>query len=147
LATALGVDRVLSGLSNGFARVPAAAVAFGRRAFAALLLGGLILRSLSQMALARDAAVKHLAYQTGFHRTIAAIADRKSVVFVKHAAAHDAHRGLVSNNPDLATSRAWIVYDRGPRDEELMRLAPDRVAYVYDDTRRRLFPMKKELGR
>ncbi len=147
LATALGVDRVLSGLSNGFARMPAAAVAFGRRAFAALLLGGLILRSLSQMALARDAAVKHLAYQTGFRRTIAAIADRKSVVFVKYAAAHDAHRGLVSNNPDLATSRAWIVYDRGPRDEELMRLAPDRVAYVYDDTRRRLFPMKKELGR
>jgi hypothetical protein len=147
LATASGLDRVLSGLPVRFARAPAAAAVFGQWAFAAVFLGGLILPSLPQMALARDAAKENLAYQTGFRRTIAAIADRKSVVFVKYAAAHDVQRELVSNDPDLASSQAWIVYDRGPRNEELIRLAPGRVAYVCDDARRRLLPTKEEKGR
>jgi 4-amino-4-deoxy-L-arabinose transferase-like glycosyltransferase len=142
LATALGLDRVLSGLSNRFAREPAAAAAFRKWAFAAVFLGGLILPSLPQLAAARDAGVEHLAYQTGFHRTIAAIADHKAVVFVKYSPTHDVHRELVSNDPDLTSSRAWIVYDRGPRNEELMRLAPDRIGYVYDDARRRLIPLR-----
>jgi len=142
LATALGLDRVLSGLSNRFGRAPAAAAAFRKWAFAAVFVGGLILPSLPQMASARDAAVEHLAYQTSFRRTVEAIADRKSIVFVKYSASHDVHRELVSNDPDLDRSRAWIVYDRGPRNEELTHLAPDRIGYVYDEARRRLLPLR-----
>jgi hypothetical protein len=147
LATASGLDRVLSGLSTRFAREPAAAAAFRKWAFAAVFLGGLILPSLPQLVAARDAGVEHLAYQTGFRRTIEAIGDRKAIVFVKYSASHDVHRELVSNDPDLDRSRAWIVYDRGPRNEELKRLAPGRVGYLYDDARRRLFPMEKEKRR
>jgi hypothetical protein len=134
-ATACGLLAVLSGISERFTRTPERAAAVARWALAAVCVGGLILPSLPQLWFARASVQQRLEYQTAFRREVEAISDRKMVVFVRYAPGHNPHRELVSNDPDLATSRAWIVYDRGARNEELMRLARGRVAYIYDEVR------------
>ena len=55
----------------------------------------------------------------------------RSIVFVDYGRNHDVHSSLVWNVPDLATAKTWIAYDRGPDDLRLMRLAPDRRAYIF----------------
>ena len=136
-ATACGLSGVLSGLSERFARSDRAA----RWAFAAVCVGGVLLPALPQLWFARAAVQERLADQTAFRRALETIFNRKTVVFVRYSPAHDPHRELVSNDPDLATARAWVVHDRGARNEELMRLAPDRVAYLYDEARKSLVSM------
>jgi len=54
-------------------------------------------------------------------------------VFIRYAPAHPIYRSLIANEPDLASARAWLVYDRGDDNARLVRLAPDRVPYVYDE--------------
>ena len=55
----------------------------------------------------------------------------RSIVFVDYGAKHDVHSSLVWNVPDLATAKAWIAYERGPDDLRLMRVAPERRAYIF----------------
>ena len=55
----------------------------------------------------------------------------RSIVFVDYGRNHDVHSSLVWNVPDLAAARTWIAHERGPDDLRLMRLAPDRRAYVF----------------
>jgi hypothetical protein len=55
----------------------------------------------------------------------------RSIVFVDYGHNHDVHSSLIWNVPDLATAKTWIAYERGPDDLRLMRLAPDRRAYIF----------------
>jgi hypothetical protein len=55
----------------------------------------------------------------------------RSIVFVDYGRNHNVHSSLVWNVPDLATAKTWIAYERGRDDLRLMRLAPDRRAYVF----------------
>jgi hypothetical protein len=55
----------------------------------------------------------------------------RSIVFVDYGRDHDVHSSLIWNVPDLATAKVWIAYERGPDDLRLMRLAPERRAYVF----------------
>jgi hypothetical protein len=52
---------------------------------------------------------------------------------VRYEPNHNFHSSLIVNEPDLERARSWIVYDRGPENARLMRLAPDRAAYLFDE--------------
>ena len=56
----------------------------------------------------------------------------KAIVFVSYPPSQNPHLGLTRNEPDLASARRWVVYDRGLRNAELRALAPDRAAYRLD---------------
>jgi hypothetical protein len=55
----------------------------------------------------------------------------RSIVFVDYGRNHDVHSSLIWNVPDLASAKTWIAYERGPDDLRLMRLAPERRAYIF----------------
>jgi hypothetical protein len=64
-----------------------------------------------------------------------------AIVFVRYAATHNDGLSLVRNVPDLRAARIWIVYDRGAENRELMRLAPTRRAYLFDEAVWQLKPL------
>jgi hypothetical protein len=81
----------------------------------------------------RAAWQRTTAYQRRFMNALALI-ERESpraIVFVDYGRGHDVHSSLVWNVPDLATAKTWIAHERGADDLRLMRLAPDRRAYVF----------------
>jgi hypothetical protein len=71
----------------------------------------------------------------------------RSIVFVDYGRNHDVHSSLVWNMPDLATAKTWIAHERGRDDLRLMRLAPDRRAYIFraDEGRLTRLPTLAEL--
>jgi hypothetical protein len=71
----------------------------------------------------------------------------RSIVFIDYGRDHDVHASLVWNVPDLATAKTWIAYERGPDDLRLMRLAPERRAYIFraDEGRLTRLPPLPEL--
>jgi hypothetical protein len=72
-------------------------------------------------------------YQRRF-MTALSIIERESsgsIVFVDYGRNHDVHSSLIWNVPDLTTAKTWIAYERGPDDLRLMRLAPERRAYIF----------------
>jgi uncharacterized membrane protein YphA (DoxX/SURF4 family) len=73
----------------------------------------------------------------------------KAIVFVEYGPNHNAHFSLIRNVPNLADAETWIVYERGHDDLRLMRLAPDRRAYIYhaDEARLTRLPPLAELER
>lgn len=72
-------------------------------------------------------------YQRAVASSVAALPEPKVMVFVRHAKWHNLHKSLIANAPDLVHAHAWMVYDRGTDNERLMRAAPDRVPYLYDE--------------
>lgn len=89
------------------------------------------------------AAVMLPRYQSGWQRAtifqrrfVAALSfvqrqSERSIVFVDYGQNHDPHASLVWNVPDTSAARTWIAYERGYDDVRLMRLAPDRQAYIF----------------
>jgi hypothetical protein len=73
----------------------------------------------------------------------------RSIIFVDYGRTHDVHSSLIWNVPDLATAKTWIAYHRGTDDLRLMRLAPDRQAYLFlaDEARLTKLPPLAELER
>lgn len=61
-----------------------------------------------------------------------------SLVFVRYALGHRMHRSLIRNPDDYESALIWTAYDRGADNARLMALAPNRVAYVYDERWERL---------
>ncbi|PYP77690.1 MAG: hypothetical protein DMD35_14125 [Gemmatimonadetes bacterium] len=56
-----------------------------------------------------------------------------AIVFVRYAPSHNDGLSLVRNVPDARSARLWIVYDRGAENAQLLRLAPRRKAYLFDE--------------
>lgn len=59
-----------------------------------------------------------------------------AIYFVRYGEARSGRPGLIRNDPFLATARAWVVYDLGPKDQELLRAAPGRTGYLVDEATR-----------
>jgi hypothetical protein len=72
-------------------------------------------------------------YQDTFRALVAKIPDSKAIVFVRYAPDHFVHLSLIANGPEGPASRIWTVHDRGDDNQRLMRLAPDRTAYLYEE--------------
>ncbi|MDQ3950858.1 MAG: glycosyltransferase family 39 protein [Gemmatimonadota bacterium] len=92
-----------------------------------------------------------VAYQRRFGQALRLVRKEphKTIVFVDYGPNHNAHFSLVRNVPNLTDARTWIVYERGRDDLRLMRLAPERRAYIYhaDDGRLTRLPPLAELER
>jgi len=70
-------------------------------------------------------------------RNVVAHLPGPSVLFVRHAKFHEAHRSLVVNDPDFATSNTWLAYDRGDSaNAALMKRLPERTAFLFDEQHR-----------
>lgn len=75
-----------------------------------------------------------------FHALLATIRDERAIVFVRYTATHNPHVTLVRNVADPATTRTWVVHDRGERrNAELLRTIPGRKAYLFDESDRRTY--------
>ncbi len=78
------------------------------------------------------------AYHRDFRDLLRLAPGERIMVFIRYAPNHSPHHSLVTNEPDLAAARAWTVYDRGADNIRLIRLAPDRTPYLFDDEHRAL---------
>jgi hypothetical protein len=67
-----------------------------------------------------------------FRDTVASLPDPRSIVFVHFPAGEGCGENFIENTPPLETARAWVVYDRGAEDAQLIKAAPDRVPYRFD---------------
>jgi hypothetical protein len=83
------------------------------------------------------------AYQRDFKAALAAVEHdaARSIVFVDYGRTHDVHASLIWNVPDQTTARTWIAYHRGIDNLRLMRLAPERQAYVFRADEKRLLKL------
>ena len=63
------------------------------------------------------------------------------IVFVRYARSHNDGLSLVRNVPDLRAARIWTVYDRGAENAQLLRLAPTRAAFLFDESTWTLQPL------
>jgi hypothetical protein len=125
-ATALGVLRILE--LGAHRPLPSRA--------RLLVLGALVL------ALAYPAAVtlrqvktqiaSDHAYYDAFRASLPSGSD-SAIVFVRYAPTHNDGLSLVRNVPDLGAAPVWTVYDRGAENAELLRIAPTRSAYLFDE--------------
>ena len=114
------------------------------RAAFALLVGLVLCAPMLRLELRFDRR-QHLGnanYPSQFRRAASQIPGR-SILFVRHAKWHEAHWTLVENEPDFASAKTWIAYDRGDSaNAELLRRVPDRTAYLYDEARFGIFPYR-----
>jgi hypothetical protein len=76
------------------------------------------------------------AYHRDFRDLLKLVPGEHIMVFIRYAPNHSPHESLVTNEPDLAAARVWTVYDRGTDNIRLIRLAPSRTPYLFDDEHR-----------
>lgn len=74
--------------------------------------------------------------QARFARRVAQLPGQV-IVFIRYGPAHDFNHSLIANEPDLERAHAWLVYDRGDENAQLMSLAPGRTPWRYEEDRRR----------
>ena len=94
--------------------------------------------SASAVVRARRTFRRESAYFRSFRLLVDSIPERRAIVFVRYQPDHFPHHSLIDNDPDLAAAKTWVVYDRGVEDQRLMKIAPYRAAYVYDEASGRL---------
>jgi hypothetical protein len=134
---ATAVLRVVSGEWKG--RRPAAPAVAPRAMLAALACCVLV-----APAMLKTAAQTRLWYMssTRQRREFAAVVSRlprqPAIVFVRYGPNHSPHFGLTMNSADWQHAPAWVVYDMGEKSSELMALAPDRHAYLFDEANGRM---------
>lgn len=80
-------------------------------------------------------------YQRDFLQALETLPSQKAIVFLRYRPGHNPHWSLLYNDPNLEDAKWWIVYDRGPDDWRLMRAAPDRKAFLFDESRNIFYPM------
>ena len=125
-ATALGVVRILELGANR--PIPSRA--------RLLLLGVLVLALMYPTAVTLRQVKSQIdsdhAYYDAFLASLPGGSD-SSIVFVRYAPTHNDGLSLVRNVPDLRAARIWTVYDRGAENAQLLRVAPKRTAYLFDE--------------
>jgi hypothetical protein len=143
-ATALGLCGVLASLlALRPSREETQGSPLGRRSVVPLMILSAVffVSAIVDLPDARAARRYACEYQGSFRERVRRLPAERSIVFVRYGPAHDVHRSLVVNEPDLASARAWIVHDLGGRNQELARLAPGRRPYLYDEAREALVPL------
>ncbi|HEY2378373.1 MAG TPA: hypothetical protein VGH98_20510 [Gemmatimonadaceae bacterium] len=114
----------------------------------AALVGALLWFAIPRINGARQFAdLSHNTLRSWRNFVNSAIPDRRAILFVRYAPWHYVHESLVANDPDLASARLWIVYDRGAEDAKLAALAPDRATYLFDEKTRALSRLGSSLAR
>ncbi|MGH7625834.1 MAG: hypothetical protein ACREOJ_11045, partial [Gemmatimonadaceae bacterium] len=71
---------------------------------------------------------------TAFNVNVAMLPGTRTIVFVRYDPRHNPNFTLIANDPELSRASAWKVNDRGLDDIRLIRLAPERVPYLFDET-------------
>jgi hypothetical protein len=66
-----------------------------------------------------------------------------AIYFVRYAEERSGRPALIRNFPPLEAARAWVVYDLGARNQELLRLAPGRTGYLVDEGERSVTPIAR----
>jgi len=79
-----------------------------------------------------------------FRDSVRVLPPRPAIVFVHFAPGEGCGGNMIENSPPLATARAWIVYDRGKSDDQLVRLAPDRLPYLFDTKTWQMRPYRSD---
>jgi hypothetical protein len=74
-----------------------------------------------------------MARRRAFYATVARLPTLPALVFVRYAPRQNPHRSIIVNEPNLATASVWLVRDRGPDNDRLLRAVPGRTAYLYDE--------------
>jgi len=142
LGAAVAVRRVIAVLAKSrHEELPEAASKDATHLALALALLLMIAPALDDVGLVRSLRQRETLYHRNFQRLLSGIPDSKAIVFVRYSPNHAAHFSLVRNVPDPSAARVWVVYDRGEDDSRLLRLAPDRVPYLYDDARLTIVPL------
>ena len=54
-------------------------------------------------------------------------------MFVRYAPNATVHLSLTNNEPDPESARVWAVHDLGDENLRLLKIAPDRVPYLYEE--------------
>lgn len=108
-----------------------------------LMVFAIVLSSLPYAASVRWSKQQWAEYQREFQQRVASIPAGQAIVFVRYSPGRFLHRDLIANEPDLERARVWIVYDRGPENERLLKLAPGRAPYLYDEARRSVLPLPR----
>jgi hypothetical protein len=129
--TALGLVRAVTfaaGLWRG-----RAGGRFAPEAIAAAVLVAALGPCVGRVEDARSLKADASLYLERFAARVARIPEPRAVVFVRYSERHPNQWSLVRNEPDLETARTWLVFDRGSENEKLLKLAPDRAPYLYDE--------------
>ena len=135
-ATALGVWRLMNlratvresiGVANTRVKSP-------RAATATLVVCTLLIPMwLTSVPEGRNLLAARARQRVFFRAVTASLPGRRIMVFVKYSPTHDPNSTFIENDPDLARARIWTVHDRGPDDARLIRFAPGRTPYLFDE--------------
>lgn len=80
-----------------------------------------------------------------FRQAVDSLPGARKIVFVRYASGEGCQQNLIQNYPPLATAPAWIVNDRGRENLRLLRLAPERIPYLFDASRKTMEPLSLPL--
>ena len=110
-----------------------------RRAQQAVAWAGaaMLLLSIHSIEIARFVNEANNRYYRAFARAVQALPNQPAIVFAYYDTAFHSHRAVVRNFADLPNAAVWIVQDRGKRNAELMKVAPNRAVYMLDADKRR----------
>jgi hypothetical protein len=144
--TALGVWHAATRLPARWFGARLAGRSGAERAAVAVLALVLVALPLSagDVGRARVRKARQLAEQRAFESLVGRIPEERAVVFVRYGPEHNYHASLIRNGPDLERARVWRVYDRGAENAELLRQAPGRVGYLYDEEAGTLTPTNRD---
>jgi hypothetical protein len=133
-ATALGIMRILE--LGAHQRPPSRA----RLAVLAALLVALVYPTIVTLRQVRAQIGADHAYYDTFLASLPPEPDT-AIVFVRYARSHNDGLSLVRNAPDQKSARIWTVYDRGAENAQLLRIAPRRKTYLFDESSWSLRPL------
>lgn len=74
-------------------------------------------------------------FNRDFARHLESLPMQPAIVFVYYSPRLEQHVDVVLNTPHTLHDRVWVVHDLGARDVELLRLAPERAWYRFDEER------------
>jgi hypothetical protein len=103
-----------------------------------LILGAL--RLMGDVVYWRARSAWRTAAQRSFREQVRALNADKAIVFVRYAPDHFVHSALINNEP-LDRARAWLVYDRGVENEQLIEAVPQRTPFLYDEVHKTLLAL------
>jgi hypothetical protein len=105
-----------------------------RAALASVIVGVLwLVPARADIAWAHRNQAARRSYQVAFTDMAAKLPDARTIVFIRYTPDHPIHTSLIANQADLPNARTWFVYDRGAEDVALLKLAPGRVPYLFDE--------------
>jgi len=134
---ALGVWRFFAFLGSPHPRLrDIPALMPSRQAAMGILITGILFLPLcgSSARMSRQLHRLHSLQTDVFNSYLTQLPGDRIMVFVRYSPRHDPNFTLISNEPDLDQARVWTVFDRGPDDIRLIRQAPGRIPYLFNQS-------------